>query len=165
MAKTVKKGDDGVRKKGDPLQLPLPAAPFLPHSGPLLLIDQVVALDHEQRSGQVRTTLRAHAPYFVKGYFQVHWLVELMAQAVAALCQLLLLNPGGEPVNGYLIAIRSFNSTPALNLKVGEILIIDCRFEVEMTSIGHCQCMIHTAEGLSCGTAELTFLREAANEV
>ena len=142
------------------LIFPLPADGYVPHDGPMRLVDQVLNFDRTKRQGQVSATLRADAAYFRNGYFQAHWLIELMAQGAAALCQLLLATPDGEPAYGYLIAIRSYSCAEDCDLQPGQTLIADCSFEVEMTSIGHCHCIIQTTEGLLCGKAELTFLSE-----
>lgn len=137
------------------------ASLLVPHRGRMCLVDRVRALSESDLSGQVTVQLRPDAPYFSEGRFQTQWLVEISAQAAAAISQLCSLGKADEaPPFGYLVSIREFMMEAEINLSCGDELRVDVRFEVEMNPVGQARCVIH------CGSrkiaeGDMTFLSKA----
>ncbi len=133
------------------------ATGFIPHRGPMQLIDSLSFLDSERMAGQVRLRLKADAPYFLDQEFQNHWLIEICAQASAAVSQARRGGLDTPVVMGYLVSIRQFQMAADIDLKIGDDLLIDVVFEVEMDPVGQSRCTV-MAGGQSIADGELTFL-------
>ena len=87
------------------MQTPIaPAAPLLPHSGHMVLIDRVLAYDVHHIVTETDVT---HDNIFAEdGHLPVWAYLEIMAQAIGALAGALALD-AGEPVRlGYLLGTR-----------------------------------------------------------
>lgn len=127
----------------------------------MMLIDQIIELEPEQIFGRASCSLAAEGPYFKRAIFQTHWLLELMAQAAAAICQILVLDAGTEARRGYLISIRNFEGDPrSYRLQPGTKLLLEARFEIGFDEIAQCECAARGPEGQFYGRAQMTFYRE-----
>lgn len=83
-------------------------AELLPHAGPAVLIDQVLA-DSPDATTAV-ATIRADHPYFVAGHGVPVWVgLELMAQTVAVHGALLGRSEPGRSGRGMLLGTRHFD--------------------------------------------------------
>ena len=78
----------------------------MPHSGPMVLLDRVVAADDESLCAEVR--VRAHSLFFVDGAIGGWVGLEYMAQAIGAFAGYRS-RLRGEPVRiGYLLGTRHY---------------------------------------------------------
>ncbi len=131
------------------------------------LVDQIISCDVQAKAGEVSTRLRSEAPYFRKQQFEAHWLLEIIAQAAAAISRVVGLATGAPPTEkpplGFLIAIRSFYiEEAAVQLSEGEELLSKIRFEFDMETIGYCSGEIYAGDGLLLARSEMTFLSAEA---
>ncbi len=125
----------------------------------MLLIDAITSLDHQRVAGTARTTLRAEAPYFAEGRFKKHWLIELAAQASAAISQATRADGEGKSLFGYLISVRQFQMKPDLELAPGDELGFEVVFDVQMAPVGQSRTIV-TLKDVIVGEGIMTFFRE-----
>lgn len=136
------------------------AGAYIPHQGRMRLIDSITSLDPTERAGTVSSCLREDAPYFQGKEFQQHWLIEIMAQAAAAISQILKSKPQDGVPRGYLIAIKEFKIVAEAPLAAGSTLSSRIRFDVDLSPIGHCESSIFTSDGRLLAQSEMTFLSD-----
>lgn len=85
----------------------LAAAPFVPHTGDAVLLDEVCAVD--ALLTRARATVRPGIPFAAAARGWPSWLaLELMAQVVAASAGMREYRPGVAPRLGLLLGARSF---------------------------------------------------------
>lgn len=138
------------------------AASYVPHEGRMCLIDRIRSFDKEARGGQVSLNLREKAPYFFEGRFQSHWLIEICAQASAALSQILFREKSDKaPPPGYLISVRAFDFEDDVRLKVDDELVVDVVFDVEINPVGQSRCEVRF-EQRRIAAGEMTFYSQEA---
>jgi predicted hotdog family 3-hydroxylacyl-ACP dehydratase len=137
-----------------------PVAGLIPHRGPMHLVDHILWVDREKIRGEVSAIIREGRPYFGEFGFEMHWLIELSAQASAAIYRMARHDPNDAPSNGYLISVRHFDLPSERVLQPGDELKITVEFEVESTPLGQSRCQV-SLNGEILGLGELTFLLEA----
>ncbi|MFZ6751408.1 3-hydroxylacyl-ACP dehydratase [Undibacterium sp. Ren11W] len=94
---------------------------LVPHSGPMVLLDRVVAADEENLSAEV--TIRASS-MFCDGTGVAAWVgVEYMAQAIAAHAGYLALQRGDAVKVGFLLGARRYHASTAL-FALGSVLVV-----------------------------------------
>ncbi|RYZ57983.1 MAG: hypothetical protein EOP07_08315 [Proteobacteria bacterium] len=142
------------------LSLKRPVAELIPHRGSMHLVDNILWFETDRIRGEVSAIIREGGPYFGRLGFESHWLIELSAQASAAIYRMARHSPGDAPSNGYLISVRQFEMPSAREIVPGDELIIAIEFEMESTPLGQSRCEV-TLEGEIVGRGELTFLLEA----
>ncbi len=135
---------------------------LIPHRGRMHLMDAIDWVDCSPVAirGRTRTRLRAEAPYFSPNGFARHWLLELCAQASAALFQAARGGSNTKSRKGYLIHIREFSTPCELTLKPGDEIVFNIAFEIESEFLGQSRCQV-TARGEVVGAGELTFLLDS----
>ena len=121
------------------------------------LIDTITWVDKVRITGEVKATLRANGPYFSSQGFEKHWLIEMCAQASAALYQASRRGIDAASPNGYLISIRQFTTVSEIELRPEDELLFHIAFEVESAPLGQSRCLT-TACGKVIAEGELTFL-------
>lgn len=149
---------DGMEQVLNPLP-GIPADQFLPHKGRMKLLDTLLRFQAEDKMGDVLVRLNADAPYFVKGIFQSHWLIEMMAQAGAVVSQKLRgAGEQDEPPIGFLISIGSFERLDSRPLVPTAVLRIRAQFDLDLDPVGHCIGSVFTDEDTLIAQSEMTFL-------
>ena len=109
---------------------------FLPHKRTMLLVDSFLYYDVENASAAVSVILKKDKPYWDKrGKFQGHWLIEMMAQAVAGLYSKSSEGEGPAKV-GFLIAVDHFSCELLPDLYPGDKIEIRCNMEIDMFPVG-----------------------------
>jgi predicted hotdog family 3-hydroxylacyl-ACP dehydratase len=118
----------------------IPAEGLLPHTRAMRLIDELIMLDREKRTGIARVRISPGRVYLdEEGFFQNHWLVELMAQAAAALSRALRAPLAGRGTVGFLLSLRGCELPGARKIQVGDALHFAVHFDVELYPVGHCE--------------------------
>lgn len=143
-----------------PQLLQHPVADLIPHRGPMHLVDHILWYETDRIRGEVSAIIREGRPYFGEFGFEMHWLIELSAQASAAVYRIARHNADEAPSNGYLISVRHFEMPSDRVIGPGDELIIAIDFEMESTPLGQSRCQV-TVDGELVGLGELTFLLEA----
>ncbi len=138
---------------------------LVPHSKNMVLIDKVKSYDEDKKSITMQATLRPHRPYWTeKGEFQSHWLVEIMAQSVAAYHSIQKGAKKAKADIGYLISIDSFENHKKLNLKAFDNLTIETKMEIDMRPIGIFLCTVHF-KNEHLASARMKFLTETDQSI
>ncbi len=103
-----------------------PVQDLIPHTGPMLFIDKLEDVDHAQKSGSVSCTLKPDKRYWDhQNCFRSHWLLEIMAQAAAALLSTLDQESNmGLPQPGVLLSIREWRLLGSPSLIAGDQLTV-----------------------------------------
>lgn len=139
----------------------LGVATLIPHRGPMHLIDRINWVDTEAIQGEVTAVLRSGALYFSEEErFEAHWLIELSAQASAALYQYCRQGAHAVSQKGYLVSVREFSTVEGVELKAGDELFFQIDFEVEASPLGQSRCEV-VFRGKTIAHGELTFLLDA----
>lgn len=114
--------------------------PYVPHEGPMSLLDTIVA--HDEESLTATLTVKAGATFENEGQVPAWVGIEYMAQAIAAYAGMTahVANEAVKP--GFLIGIRQYNSdVPAF--KVGDQLTVRVeRVVMGENGLGVFQCQI-----------------------
>lgn len=124
-----------------------PPAQLLPHAGPAVLIDEIVAnCDTEVRASAL---VRSSHPFFVAGHGVPAWVgIEMMAQAIAAHAGLTGMGEARAPRQGMLLGTRRYHATTPW-FADGDALTITAQ-----TAFGHeggmaaCDCRIENRNGI-----------------
>ena len=135
-------------------------ATLIPHRGPMHLIDRINWVDTRSIQGEVRARLRAGAVYFSEAGFERHWLIELAAQASAALYQYSRQGAHAVSPKGYLVSVREFSTVEGVELQAEDELLFQVVFEVESSPLGQSRCDV-VRRGQLIAHGELTFLLDA----
>ena len=143
------------------MKLP-PIRDLLPHSGPMVLLDQVLAVDAESLSAGVE--LRNHSMFCVDGLVGAWVGLEYMAQAIGAYAGYHA-RRRGEPVRiGYLLGTRSYDSNQP-HFAVGSRLKIHIkRLWQSDQGLASFDCRIEDDSGL-LASANLTVYQAPSGEV
>ncbi len=99
----------------------------LPHSGKMLLIQE--RLEWEPGRGVCSCVLKNDAHYMSKDGFKAHWLIEIIAQAIAVTAGTEVVLEGVANPNsfGFLVAVDQFSVQDTFKLKEGSILILEAQ--------------------------------------
>ncbi len=113
----------------DPRGLDLPAAEYIPQSGPMCLLERIVAVDEESL---VATTVLKSDGLFCRDGRVGSWVsLECMAQAVAAWAGIQERGNGRGPRIGFLLGSRRFDCHRAW-LPVDQMLRIEVKKEIQL---------------------------------
>jgi predicted hotdog family 3-hydroxylacyl-ACP dehydratase len=109
------------------MPLPINAMELIPHRPPLCLIDKLISYENE--AGCVTARIKADHPFIhIDGKLEPTALIEIVAQAYAAIVGYRDLTEGKSVERGFLVGIRKFQiHHPA---KVGDQL------QIEVATIG-----------------------------
>ena len=111
----------------------------LPHRGPMLLLDELVALD--ETGATCRLSLRPDSTFVAGGRVPATLALEYMAQCVAAYAAARPRQPGGRPRVGYLVAVRELRlEIDAFD--VGDTLDVHARCEWGQAQAGRFECSV-----------------------
>lgn len=123
---------------------------LIPHAGPMLLIDQLEEVDHALKSGNVSCTLKPDKPYWdQQNCFRRHWLLEIMAQAAAALFSALDQEANqGSLQPGVLLSIRQWNLLGSPILITGDQLTIFVSIDGEFEAMRKAQMKLYREDVL-----------------
>jgi len=126
------------------------------------LVDTITWVGTDPIRGEVKTTLRSDGPYFRDSGFKHHWLIELCAQASAALFQVARTSTDGnssKASNGYLISVRDFEWIETVSLNPGDELLIQVVFESLEAPLGQSRSEV-TCGGIRLAHGLLSFLMD-----
>jgi predicted hotdog family 3-hydroxylacyl-ACP dehydratase len=136
---------------------------LIPHTGPMVLLDRVVAADEENLCAEVR--IRADSLFF-DGSGVGAWVgLEYMAQAIAAYAGFTA-RLRGEPVKlGFLLGARRYECSRPM-FALGSVLHVHVRRVLQSESgLGSFECRIDNDRKQRLATATLTVFQPAdANE-
>lgn len=119
-----------------------PIAELLPHRGPALLLDEVIA--HAPERVTCRVTLREGAAYACDGRVPAIVAIEYMAQTIGAWVGLRAL-ARGEPVRiGFLLGTRELR-LDVESFAVGDVLEIDAEHVWGDSALGSFRCVVRRA--------------------
>lgn len=134
---------------------------LLPHAYPMHLIDEVLEFSVSPVAGVVSARIREDAPYQGQFGFEDHWLIEMCAQASAAIYILAHRDDHESVPRGYLVSVREFQLLHTEPLRTGDDLIIEILYEVEATPLGQTLCVVKRGpEHEKIAVAEMSFLME-----
>lgn len=126
---------------------------FIPHRGPMRLVDRLVAADDEAAS--VEADVPSEGRFVRDGRMPAYVGIELMAQAVAAWAGARARRAGAAPRNGYLLGTRRFEASCA-GFEAGCTLRIDVRCElIGDAGLGMFDCAI-VQGGATLATARIS---------
>jgi predicted hotdog family 3-hydroxylacyl-ACP dehydratase len=135
---------------------------LVPHSGPMVLLDRVLAADAETLCAEV--TIRPGS-VFCDGSGVGSWVgMEYMAQAVAAHAGYLALQRGEAVKVGFLLGTRRYESSrPAF--AVGSVLQVHVRRALQGDNgLGAFECRIEDAGGVVASATVTVFEPENVDE-
>jgi predicted hotdog family 3-hydroxylacyl-ACP dehydratase len=114
-----------------------PVASLLPHSGPAVLLDEIVSASEDGVS--CRLCVRADMPTVVGGRAPAAVVIEYMAQAIGVFAGLRAIRDGEFPRIGYLLGTREL----ALDtdwLAVGDVIDVEVRRVFGDETLGSFEC-------------------------
>ncbi|MGA8890652.1 MAG: 3-hydroxylacyl-ACP dehydratase [Anaeromyxobacteraceae bacterium] len=114
-----------------------PVASLLPHSGPAVLLDEILAAD--EGSVTCRLVVRADSPGSTDGRVPAAIVMEYMAQAVGVFAGLRGLHRGEAPRVGYLLGTREL-TVEADSLSAGDVLEVEARSDLGDEDLGSFAC-------------------------
>ncbi len=130
-----------------------PIANLIPHTGPMVLLDRMVAW--EEGDATCTFTVRARAPFVTPEGLEAPLLMEHMAQSVAA-CLGYEAFRGGEGVRvGMVIGCRRFDVEGAAFVPVGAHVSLHAERIRGSESLSHFEC-VATAGDERIASAQLT---------
>ncbi len=108
----------------------------LPHKGSMLFLDRFLGHAPSQKKCQVEVIIQKEKRYLNKdGSFKTHWLIEIMAQAVAGHFHLIKAS-GGKPKLGFLIGIQNYCLLERIHLVLGDRLVVTSELVAEVFPLG-----------------------------
>jgi predicted hotdog family 3-hydroxylacyl-ACP dehydratase len=108
------------------LLVPLPVAELLPHRPPMLMVEEIVAMDDEREAAALRLTIRSGNPFLdADGALDPAAFLEIIAQAAAAQHGANRRRDGMPAEDGMLLGVRDFCVTGAA--RTGESLVVEVR--------------------------------------
>jgi predicted hotdog family 3-hydroxylacyl-ACP dehydratase len=131
---------------------------LIPHSGPMVLVDRVVAVDEESLCAEVR--IRPDSLFYAAGGVEAWVGIEYMAQTIAAFAGYTAYL-SGEPVKpGFLVGARRYECTRTM-FKLGSLLKVHVRRVLQSENgLGSFECRIEVGEE-QVATATLTVFQPA----
>jgi predicted hotdog family 3-hydroxylacyl-ACP dehydratase len=119
---------------------PQPIAPFVPHRGPMCLLDRLVEADEERAVAEVDVPFDG---LFVCDGEVPAWVgIEYMAQAIAAWAGARAVRAGGRPRLGFLLGSRRYEARCA-GFPSGVTLRVEARCElIGSNGLGMFDCRI-----------------------
>lgn len=134
-------------------ELPLPAEQLIPHRPPMRLVDAL--LEFREKSGVVAATVTAEGPLTTcDGRLEAVGLIEILAQAYAAVQGYDDLRQGRPVQMGFLVGIRSIRIEG--EARVGDRLLVQLRPLAEMEGFALAEGEIRRGDSLlASGTLKL----------
>jgi predicted hotdog family 3-hydroxylacyl-ACP dehydratase len=143
------------------LELPLPVADLLPHRPPMLMVEEIVAMDDARESAEIRLTIHSDNPFLgVDGMLDPAAFLEIVAQAAAAQHGANRRRAGKPSEDGMLLGVRDFRVFGAARL--GDILTVAVRKVSEIERVAAVDGSIRCGE-VSLAVASLTVWHGAIN--
>jgi predicted hotdog family 3-hydroxylacyl-ACP dehydratase len=137
-----------------------PIAELLPHSAPMILLDEVVAFDGVRI--RCRATIRRDSMFVSEGRVRAVVALEYMAQAVAAFAGMRGRAAGAAPRIGYVIGTREL-TLEADHYVVGDELVIDAEEVWDDERMASFRCRV-SRDGRCVAEAGLNVYRPAGEE-
>jgi len=137
-----------------------PIADVLPHSGPMILLDEVVAFDGA--GVRCRVTIRPGSMFVDHGRVPAIVALEYMAQAAAAHAGLEGQSRGEGPRVGYILGTREL-SLEVDDFEVGDELVVEARRLEGDERLVRFRCIV-TRQGERVASADLNVLRGHGKE-
>lgn len=135
---------------------------LIPHRGEMLLVDAIRSI--EPSGGWCETRLREDRPYLDQGRFDSFWMVEIMAQSVAAVYAMTKKLQGLDPCMGFVIAIDSYSWTADFDLNAKDLVQTQVTLDYDLNPFGQysIQCFVDQQEVAS---AQMKFMVDPNTEV
>lgn len=132
----------------------LPIENYVPHRGPMLLLDRLQSADAD---GAVAEVTVPHDGLFLHDAGMPSWVgIEYMAQTVAAWAGWRALQKGQAVQLGFLLGSRKYEAAQAF-FEPGAILQVSVRCEMRGSSgLGMFECSIHGAQGAELASARIS---------
>jgi predicted hotdog family 3-hydroxylacyl-ACP dehydratase len=133
-------------------QLPCDATGFIPHAPPMLCIERILQVAPRNSTNQqslLETTVPQDGPFLCQGEIVPEYLIELSAQAAAAVAGYRALQANHDPPGGRLAAVDHFRFHH--KVKPGDSLRIALE---EMTTLGSITVIRCSIRRDSCCIAE-----------
>ena len=146
-----------------------PISELLPHTGPAVLLDRVLACDDNCLSAEV--AIHPGSSFFQKDGVPAYVGIEYMAQACGAFSGVAAMRSGGAPRLGFILGTRGYHATHAwfcdgqrliitveLVYRDGEVGVFDCTVLSEAEVIASAQLIVaepHDAAQLLNGQGSL----------
>jgi predicted hotdog family 3-hydroxylacyl-ACP dehydratase len=91
---------------------PIDASQFLPHKPPMLMVEQIVSVNDQEKSSVIETTVRPDSLFLSEeNTLYGEALIEIMAQAAAAQHGYNLAKENKHEEKGFIVGIRRFKIT------------------------------------------------------
>ena len=134
--------------------IPVAAADFLPHSHPILMLGEIVALDDVLKASVLQTTISRSNPFvFEDGVLLPSAYLELISQGAAAQHGFNLRRLDAVEEMGFLVGVRNFNIHDTA--RVGDVLTINVHLGTEIESLSVVYGSVERG-GKSLADAEIT---------
>lgn len=137
-----------------------PPSQLLPHTGPAVLLDEIV---HESDDAiEVAALITAAHPFFVAGHGVPVWVgIELMAQAIAAHAGLSGQRAGRGPRRGMLLGTRHYQGHVPWFAEGARLVIHADRTFGNNGGLAACECRI-VCDGATLAEATIVIIEEEA---
>jgi predicted hotdog family 3-hydroxylacyl-ACP dehydratase len=129
-----------------------PAASYLPHKPPMLLIDEVLEVTDDR--GICRTTIRPDCVFAIDGVVHPAAMIEFIAQSCAIAVGVLAARNGNPPRLGMIMACREASFTVD-HFSVGDQLTITVNKVLGLKMMGAFACTV-VRDGATCVTLQLS---------
>jgi predicted hotdog family 3-hydroxylacyl-ACP dehydratase len=91
---------------------PIDASQFLPHKPPMLMVEQIISVNDQEKSSVIETTVRPDSLFLSEeNTLYGEALIEIMAQAAAAQHGYNLAKENKHEEKGFIVGIRKFEIT------------------------------------------------------
>ena len=132
-------------------------ASLVPHRAPMLVIDRVIAGEHDVVRTEV--TIRRDSVFYVPGWGVPAYVgFEMMAQTICAYDGLIRWRAGQQPAPGFLLGCRRYAATREW-FKVGERYEIETRSLLDSGQTGSFESSIFDATGVEVAVSRVSVFR------
>ena len=113
---------------------PIDASQFLPHKPPMLMVEQIVSVNDQEKSSVIETTVRPDSLFLSEeNTLYGEALIEIMAQAAAAQHGYNLAKENKHEEKGFIVGIRKFEITGEAS--VNDKLLVSVKLGPEIESL------------------------------
>ena len=113
---------------------PINASQFLPHKSPMLMVEQIVSVNDQEKSSVIETTVCPDSLFLSEeNTLYGEALIEIMAQAAAAQHGYNLAKENKHEEKGFIVGIRKFEITGEAS--VNDKLLVSVKLGPEIESL------------------------------
>lgn len=132
-----------------------PVEALLPHSAPMILVDELTSFDGDRATGSV--AIRADSPFVENGRVPALVAIEYMAQSIGLLTGIVSHERGERVQVGYLLGTREI-ALSVDHFEVGDVLSVEVERLFGEAELGAFQCAVLRA-GQVLASATLNVFR------